>query len=48
MCCDYIDTELGLAGGRLSWGDCVASDKDCSQNRALLTLLYYNKNDGLG
>lgn len=25
----------------------MASDKDCSQNRALLTLLYYNKNDGL-
>lgn len=25
----------------------MASDKGCSQNRALLTLLYYNKNDGL-
>jgi len=43
---DDRDAELGLAGG-LSWGDRVASDKDCSQNRALLTLLYYNKNDGL-
>lgn len=43
-----IDTELGLAGVGLSWGDCVASDKESSHNRALLTLLYYNKNDGLG
>lgn len=47
-CSMNVDTELGLAGGDLSCGDCVASDKACSQNTALLTLLYHKKNDGLG